>query len=107
MGSITSVFKKIFSAISSAIEWLTQDDPRLREAKARSLRQLDETEKTDDADENVKEYPDPWEEIDNLRSTFWLGRWGSRYTKRSIEKLKQDLKRDIEKDLGREKDKPE
>jgi hypothetical protein len=107
MDSITSILKKIFSGISSAVKWLTQDDPRLREAKARSLGQPDKTESTGDTIEDIKEYPDPWEEIDNVRLTMWLGRWGSQYTKRSIDKLKQDLKRDIEKELERGKDKQE
>jgi len=101
--------KKIFSGISSAAKWLTQDDAKLREARARSLKQLDETEETtDNTDQDVKEYNiDPWEELDHFRTDMWFGRWGRQYTKRSIDKCKKRLKGEGEDEPEKGKDKEE
>jgi hypothetical protein len=101
--------KKIFSGISSAVKWLTQDDARLREARARSLGQLDETDKnkTTDADQDIKEYIDPWEELDHFRTDMWFGRWGRQYTKLGVDKLKKRLKGEGEDEPEKGKDKPD
>jgi len=99
--------KKIFSGISSAAKWLTQDDARLREARARGLGQLDETDKTDVTDQDIKDYIDPWEELDHFRTDMWFGRWGRQYTKRNIERFKKRLKGEGEDESEKGKDKPE
>ena len=105
MNFIISIFKKIFSGISSAVKWLTQDDPRLREAKARSLGQPDDTETSGDSRQDVKEYIDPWEEIDNFRSNMLLGRWSRKYKIGSMGKLKKELKGDVDEELRKGKEK--
>ena len=100
--------KKIFSGISSAAKWLTQDDARLREARARSLGQLNEADKnkTDDDDRDMKEY-DAWEELDHFRTDMWFGRWGRQYTKRNIDRFKKKLRGEGEDEPEKGKDKPE
>ena len=99
--------KKIFSGISSAAKWLTQDDAKLREARARSLGQLDEPDKTVEPEQEIKDYIDPWEELDHFRTDMWFGRWGRQYTKRSIDRFKKGLKGEGEDESMKGEDKPE
>ena len=107
MGSGISVIRNIFRGIVAAVKWVNADNARLREAKARGVGTPVETETADDAQPRKAQLIDPWEEIDNIRSDMWLGRWGRRYTTGSMDKLKKELKRDVERDLEKGKEKPE
>lgn len=97
MGSVLSAIKRMFGGITRATTWLTSDDEKLRQARARHLGDLDEpeTEAEDDfKDEQTRMMDDynVWEEIDNIRTSFFFGRYLSRKIKMPrTDKLKKEL----------------
>lgn len=97
MGSVLSVVKKMFGGITRATNWLTADDEKLREARARHLGDLDEPEtgaedKFKDEQTRLADNFDVWEEIDNMRTSFFFGRYLSRKIKMPrSDKLKKEL----------------
>jgi hypothetical protein len=61
-------WKKVFSG---------DDDAELKAARARHGITFDERDKKE-AEEEEKEPFDPWEEVRNARTSFFLGTWASR-----------------------------
>jgi hypothetical protein len=106
--SIRSILKTIFWPINRAADWITADDEKLRQARARAMTKgeplerpvKDEKEKgwagiEEEGDESEKfthEY-DVWEEIDSYRMTFWFGSKLGKYMTKSH---KSDLREKLE-----------
>jgi hypothetical protein len=97
MGSVLSVIKKMFGGITRATNWLTPDDEKLRQARARHMGDLDEPEtatedELNDEQAQTEDNYNIWEEIDNVRTNFFFGRYLSRKIMMPrMDKLKKEL----------------
>jgi hypothetical protein len=81
-----SFLKKIFSGADA-------DDPELKAARARHGINPDEKD-SKEADAKKPVSYDPWEDIRNMRTSFWFGSWAARKIKPGIvgeEKVKKQL----------------
>jgi hypothetical protein len=83
---VVSFFKKVFSGEADA-------DPELRAARARHNIVIDGEKKDDKrGGEEAREPYDPWGEIDNVRTNFFMGSWASRqFRVIGEDKLKAEL----------------
>ena len=109
---MASVFKKIFGGIGKAFDWLSADDEKLRQAKARYMGDRPESDtdiedtETDEEQSQVDPY-DVWDEIDSMRATFFLGnRMGKMVTRGRRSDLKEkleELEKKREEEESREK----
>jgi hypothetical protein len=106
--SLRSIFKTIFWPINKAVDWITADDEKLRQARTRAMTgrgplerptkgkkekdRIDFKEEEEDREEFSHEY-DVWEEIDSYRTTFWFGSKLGKYMSRS---RKSDLREKLE-----------
>jgi hypothetical protein len=82
-----SFFRKVFYGESD-------EDPGLRAARARHNIVVDEDKKGDTpARDEAREPYDPWEEVENVRRSFFLGSWASRKVgwRPDHDRLKEEL----------------
>lgn len=111
MGSVLSAIKKMFGGITRATNWLSADDEKLREARAKHLGDLGEPEtgaedELKDEQTRLVEDFNVWDEIDNMRLNFFFGRFISRKIRMpQSDKLKKELE-ELDKKKQGEGEKP-